>query len=203
MFLNQNAKRLTIEDIETKQFRLVARGYEQREVDEFLDSICDEIELMQNEMADLKRKLNMAGAENRKAEAASGFVRPAAMEAMEDAPMREVLEMAQRVKEQTIADAQVKAQEILDNAETEATARLGGLTEEKERLEKMVVSCEKEVRQIEQRLTEGDNRLELMERYLSMEHLSREVVEILIDHIVVYKRIPGTHDVPIEIHWNF
>jgi len=138
MFLNQNAKRLTIEDIETKQFRLVARGYEQREVDEFLDSICDEIELMQNEMADLKRKLNMAGAENRKAEAASGFVRPAAMEAMEDAPMREVLEMAQRVKEQTIADAQVKAQEILDNAETEATARLGGLTEEKERLEKTV-----------------------------------------------------------------
>jgi len=74
---------------------------------------------------------------------------------------------------------------------------------EKERLEEMVTSCEKEVQEIEQRLTEGDNRLELMERYLSMEHLSREVVEILIDHIVVYKRIPGTHDVPIEIHWNF
>ncbi len=138
MFMNPNAKRLTIEDIETKQFRLVARGYEQREVDEFLDSICDEIELMQGEIADMKRRLNMANAESRKAEAASGFVRPAAMEGAEDASMREILEMAQRVKEQTIADAEAKAKEIRDNAETEVTARLGGLAEEKERLEKTV-----------------------------------------------------------------
>ena len=77
MFENQESQRLTIADIEMKQFRLVARGYEQREVDEFLDSICDEMELLQAEIDDLKRKLEMANAETRKAEAASGFVRPA------------------------------------------------------------------------------------------------------------------------------
>ena len=42
-----------------------------------------------------------------------------------------------------------------------------------------------------------------MERYVNLEHLTREIVEILIDHITVGKRIPGTRDVPIEIHWNF
>ena len=30
-----------------------------------------------------------------------------------------------------------------------------------------------------------------------------EIVEILIDYISVGKRIPGTRNVPIEIHWNF
>ena len=30
-----------------------------------------------------------------------------------------------------------------------------------------------------------------------------ETVETLIDYILVGKRIPGTRNVPIEIHWNF
>lgn len=146
MFENQDVKRLTIEDIETKQFRLVARGYEQREVDEFLDSICDEIELLQGEIDEMKRKLSLANAESRKAEAASGFVRPAAsLDGMADASFREILEMAQRVKEQTIADAEAKAQEIRANAETEANARLGGLVEEKDRLEKKVETLQSSV----------------------------------------------------------
>jgi len=29
------------------------------------------------------------------------------------------------------------------------------------------------------------------------------MVEILIDKIMVGKRIPGTRNVPIEIHWTF
>lgn len=135
MFENQENQRLTIADIEMKQFRLVARGYEQREVDEFLDSICDEMELLQSEIEEMKRKLEMANAEARKAEAASGFVRPADTA---ESSFREILEMAQKVKEQTIADAQNKADEIVANAQTEANARLGGLAEERERLEAIV-----------------------------------------------------------------
>ena len=42
-----------------------------------------------------------------------------------------------------------------------------------------------------------------MELYINVEHLSRELVEILIDQISIGKRIPVTRDVPIEIHWNF
>ncbi|MBQ6817984.1 MAG: DUF4368 domain-containing protein, partial [Clostridia bacterium] len=44
---------------------------------------------------------------------------------------------------------------------------------------------------------------EIIERYTNLKHLTREMVEILIDYISVGKRIPKTRDVPITIHWSF
>ena len=58
-------------------------------------------------------------------------------------------------------------------------------------------------KKIEEKIENGDNRRELVEQYVKLEHLTREMVVTLIDHINVGKRIPGTRDVPIEIHWNF
>jgi len=43
----------------------------------------------------------------------------------------------------------------------------------------------------------------IFEQYVKVEHLTHEMVEILIDKILVGKRIEGTRNVPIEIHWNF
>ena len=57
--------------------------------------------------------------------------------------------------------------------------------------------------ELEARIQAGDNRRALVERYVDLDHLTRDVVETLIDHIEVGKRIPGTKNVPIEIHWNF
>ena len=57
--------------------------------------------------------------------------------------------------------------------------------------------------ELEAQMLAGDQRKELIQRYTNVEHLTREMVEILIDYISVGKRIPGTHEVPIEIHWNF
>ncbi|MGN0183763.1 MAG: DUF4368 domain-containing protein [Aristaeellaceae bacterium] len=74
---------------------------------------------------------------------------------------------------------------------------------EKERLERMMIDCQKQLAEIEERIAVGDNRRELIEQYTNLEYLTREIVEILIDYIVIGKRIPGTKDVPIEIHWNF
>jgi site-specific DNA recombinase len=76
-------------------------------------------------------------------------------------------------------------------------------TVERERLEKMVVDDQKQLDEIAQKIEAGDNRRELIERYTNLQHLNREIVETLIDHISVGKRIPGTRNVPIEIHWNF
>ena len=45
--------------------------------------------------------------------------------------------------------------------------------------------------------------MELIEQYTSPIHLTRELVEVLIDHIVIYRRNPGTKQIPIEIFWNF
>lgn len=39
---------------------------------------------------------------------------------------------------------------------------------------------------------------DLIRRYNYIEQLSREAVEILSDYIIVGKRIPETHDVPIN-----
>ncbi|MBQ8554973.1 MAG: DivIVA domain-containing protein [Clostridia bacterium] len=135
-------QKITIEVIETKQFRVAAKGYDQLEVDEFLDSICDEFERMENEVAAMQQKLDMAQAQARKAEAEAGAVKPAeaapAPATTPDGTFREILEMAQKVKEQTIADAEAKAADIIANAQEEAKARLGNLAEEKENLEKVV-----------------------------------------------------------------
>ena len=56
---------------------------------------------------------------------------------------------------------------------------------------------------IDDKIAVGDNRRELIEQYTNLEHLNREIVETLIDYISIGKRIPGTRNVPIEIHWNF
>lgn len=74
---------------------------------------------------------------------------------------------------------------------------------EKSRLGRVLLDGQRQLAELEDRIAVGDNRKALVERYVNLEHLTREIVEILIDHITVGKRIPGTRDVPIEIHWNF
>jgi len=74
---------------------------------------------------------------------------------------------------------------------------------QKERLERVVADGEKQLCGIEEKMAIGENRRERIEQYTNLEHLNRETVETLIDYISVGKRIPGTRNVPIEIHWNF
>lgn len=76
-------------------------------------------------------------------------------------------------------------------------------TAERERLEENVIDRQKQLSELESKMETGDNRRELIEQYTNLEHLTREIVVTLIDYISVGKRIPGTRDVPIEIHWNF
>ena len=76
-------------------------------------------------------------------------------------------------------------------------------TTQKERLEAQVLKCQKQIAEIDIKIAVGDNRRERIEQYVNSEHLTREMVEILIDKIMVGKRIEGTRNVPIEIHWNF
>lgn len=54
--------------------------------------------------------------------------------------IREILEMAQKVKKETIAAAEAKAEEIVTKAKEEATAKLDNLDEEKESLTKQVAA---------------------------------------------------------------
>lgn len=70
-------------------------------------------------------------------------------------------------------------------------------------LESMITDAKNELQELVQRLQEGDDPHKLIEQYTNVEHLTREMTEILIDHIVIHRRNPDTKRIPIEIYWNF
>lgn len=74
---------------------------------------------------------------------------------------------------------------------------------ERDRLGYLIADKEKQLSEIEKKIASGDHHSEQLEAYIHLEHLTREMVEILIDHIEVGKRIAGTREVPIGIYWNF
>ena len=76
-------------------------------------------------------------------------------------------------------------------------------TADRNRLECMIADSQKQLAALEAKISSGNNQGELFAQYINLDHLTREMVEILIDYISVGKRIPGTNDVPIEIHWHF
>ena len=123
--------KITVEEISSKQFSIVNRGYNEKEVDDFLDDICDEMERMENEIIDLRQKTSMT--------------RPVVQESSgvdseTEKSFREVLAMAVQVKDETLRKAREDAEAIRAKAETEATERLDGLSEEREALEKEVAA---------------------------------------------------------------
>ena len=137
-------QRITIEVIETKEFRVAARGYNQHEVDEFLDSICDELERIEGEMDALKAENERL--KNQAVPTHSVYAAPVQTGASDT--FQEILEMAQRVKEQTIADAEARAAEILENAENQAKVRWGDLSGEKEKLENQLETLKAEIQNV-------------------------------------------------------
>ena len=123
-------ERISSEVIAEKEFTIANRGYNQEEVDTFLDLICEELDRLNNDIQDMRQKTTM--------------VRPSAPAAEssvsreDENKFREILEMAATVKEETIRKAREDAEAIRLKAETEANERLNGLAEEREVLEKEV-----------------------------------------------------------------
>ena len=121
--------RVTLDLISSKEFSLESRGYNRQEVDNFLDDICEEMERMEAEIKDLRQKTTI--------------VRPAApapsgVSSQDENSFREILEMAKKVKDDTIQKAKEDAEAIRAKAETEARERLDGLSEERDSLTRQV-----------------------------------------------------------------
>jgi len=76
-------------------------------------------------------------------------------------------------------------------------------SKDKARYAELIQQTTQSLSDLESRIEAGNNRKEIIERYVHADHLTREMVDHLIDYISVGRRIPGTRDVPIEIHWNF
>lgn len=124
-------EKITVELIAHKEFSISNKGYNQTEVDNFLDDICEEMERMEKEIMDLRQKTT-----------AVHPVPPAPVSggvtAEQEESFRELLTMAMQVKDDTIRKAKEDAEAIRAKAETEATERLDGLNEEHDRLVKEV-----------------------------------------------------------------
>lgn len=78
-----------------------------------------------------------------------------------------------------------------------------GFSANKERATKQLQDIQKQLQFIEKKINSDNEHQKLIEQYINIEHLDRETVDTLIDHINVGKRISGTRNVPIEIYWNF
>ena len=127
-------ERITIDLISSKEFSIESKGYNKKEVDEFLDDICDEMERMEAEIKDLKQKTTVV----RESVPAPAAPTAAAVSEQDTNSFREILEMARKVKDETILKAREDAEAIRARAEAEATDRLDGLNEEKEKLTREV-----------------------------------------------------------------
>ena len=106
---------LSAREIHEKQFHDAWRGYNQGEVDDFLDRVAESIDRVQRENQDLKDRI----AELDQAMAASRDT---------EEMLKKTLVTAQRAAEDAIANAKAKAEEITGEAEaraqrTEAEAR--------------------------------------------------------------------------------
>ena len=112
--------KITVEEISRKEFAIANRGYDQKEVDDFLDDICDEIERMENEIMDLRQKTTTVRPDTGDQNGIS---------AEKEESFREVLAMAVQVKEETLRQAKEDAEAIRTRAATEASEKLDGLSE--------------------------------------------------------------------------
>lgn len=161
---------ITVAMIEEKEFKTKMRGYDPVEVDEFLDEICDEMVAMQEEISTLQSRLNQAP------RAEAPFVpAPAAMPVPAPAPVpaprraekaeteeaseaaQRLLAKAQKVYDETVAEAKAEADKILSGAHTRADSGLSDLEEERKALEEeieMLKAAAKDYRERFERLVE-------------------------------------------------
>ena len=159
---------LTTEDVLNKQFQYVKfrEGYDQDEVDEFLDEVVSTIYSLQMENQDLKEKLEAA--ERRVAELSNSDYTPAETPAPVAAPAVEtpapaaaltgpqdaesatsMLALAQRVHDEyvrdgeeqsakIIAEANAEREKIIADAQTQKDSLLSQLDQERELLENKI-----------------------------------------------------------------
>lgn len=74
---------------------------------------------------------------------------------------------------------------------------------EKERLHKAILHEQNQLAAIEKEIKDSRDINQIIDQYMNPEQLKREMVDMMIDYISIGRRIPGTSQVPIEIHWNF
>jgi len=113
---------LTVKDILEKTFKRSFKGYDEDEVDKFLDQIIDEFKELQNENVVMKNELATLREQARKVKDAEGAI-------------MNTLVSAQKSAERIINDATRKAELVISSAEATASKRAQEATKELETAE--------------------------------------------------------------------
>ena len=119
---------VTVEMIASKEFKVVSKGYDPSEVDDFLNDICEEMEGLEDDIKQLRSALTKA-----EATPAPVVAAPAPREDSSEAAQR-LLKNAQRVSDETIADAKAEADKIIAEAKAKADKMLQNTKTESARL---------------------------------------------------------------------
>jgi len=136
---------ITVRDIREMEFKTESRGYNQDQVDDFLDAVANQMEAVVREHNSAKAALEAANKELAALKAEMEEKAQAEEEAAKNAPavveepqlpafnepsyfknlettLRETLISAQRIADETIDDARKKARKIVADAEEQAAA---------------------------------------------------------------------------------
>ena len=152
---------ITVPMIEEKEFKTKVRGYDPVEVDEFLDEICDEMIVMQEEIARLQAQLAQTKRDLADVQPAAPRPAPAAAPAPAPSPAitqdasesaQRLMANAQRLYDETVAQAKEEAASILAKAQQEAGNAEQRLTEEQEALQQQVNDLRAQARAYRDRL---------------------------------------------------
>jgi len=106
--------KLTPLDIHHKEFGHSLRGYNEEQVDAFLDEVADEFERLFKENIDLSERLEAAGERVRTYQAMEATLQNTMVAATRSA--EEIQAKARAEAEMTVRDAELKAKEIIHNA---------------------------------------------------------------------------------------
>lgn len=119
---------ITIDMIESKEFKIIGKGYDPDEVDAFLDSIMDEFEDMQREIQNLR-----AQARKKSAAPAPSLSTTVVSDTSESA--QKLLLNAQRVSDETMAEARRQADDLVNDAKVKSELIIADAKREATRLQ--------------------------------------------------------------------
>ena len=169
---------ITVQMIENKEFTTAPMGYKRKEVDMFLDEICDEMDRLNDEIQSLQIKLSQASqaAAQPMRSARPAVSVPAPLDAAEPAPEAEekapaepepkkaplrtdlgaeaaaLLQAAQRVYKETVNDAKNEAKRIVDEAQAKVDDQLKLQQKEREEMDEALRTLRESAREYRKKL---------------------------------------------------
>jgi cell division initiation protein len=122
--------KLTPLDIHHKEFRRSLRGYDDKEVDDFLDSVADEFERLFKENIDLSERMEVANQKVRTYQEMETTLHNTLLAAQRSA--EEIVATAREEATTLLRDAEMKAKEVIHDALTQKQKMTGELVRVKQ-----------------------------------------------------------------------